>query len=433
MKIGLFNDSFPPTIDGVANTMLNYAQVLHGLGDNVTVVTPKYPNVVDEYPFDVYRYSSIPAKFVHNLPYRVGNPFSPVTVRKVYKMGFDIMHIHSPFVSSLLVNQVLDMCHKEIPLVITYHTKYDVDIKRYLSARNLQRLLERIILGNLKKADEIWAVSRGTIDSLRALGYKGDIQIMPNGTDFPKGKAPREAVAEIDRVYRTENEELVFLYCGRMMWYKNLKIILDALQILKNEGIVFKMFFVGDAPDRPSVEEYARRHGLMENLFFTGGITDREKVRAFFSRADLLLFPSTYDTSGLVVKEAAACECPSALIAGSCAAEGVDDGFTGILAAEENAESFARALIDAVRQPGLLKELGQNAQQHIYTSWEESITHARARYDVVVQEKKAKLAASKKKGRSAAANKASTDKNAAAGNLTASQTATDAAEERNEK
>lgn len=406
MKIGLFNDSFPPTIDGVANTMINYAQILHGMGDNVTVVTPKYPNVVDEYPFSVFRYSSIPAKFVRNLPYRVGNPFSPVTVRKVYKMGFDIMHIHSPFVSSLLVNQVLDMSHKEIPLVITYHTKYDVDIKRYLAARNLQKLLERIILGNLKKADEIWAVSRGTIDSLRALGYKGDVQIMPNGTDFPKGKAPQAEVDEIDRVYRTGNEELVFLYCGRMMWYKNLKIILDALQILKNEDVNYKMFFVGDAPDRPSVEEYARKHGLMDRLIFTGAITDRERVRAFFSRADLLLFPSTYDTAGLVVKEAAACECPSALIAGSCAAEGVDDGSTGILAGEENAESFARALLDAVRQPGLLKQLGQNAQRHIYSSWEDSIALARARYDVVVQEKKEKLAASKKKGRSASGNKA---------------------------
>ena len=159
------------------------------------------------------------------------------------------------------------------------------------------------------------------------------------------------------------------------------------------------MFFVGDAPDRPSVEEYVRKHGLTDRMFFTGGITDREKVRAFFSRADLLLFPSTYDTAGLVVKEAAACECPSALIAGSCAAEGVDDGFTGILAEEENAECFVRALLQAVKQPGLLKQLGENAQQHIYSSWEDSIALARARYDVVVQEKKAKLAAANKKGK----------------------------------
>lgn len=29
LKIGLFNDSFPPTIDGVAQAVKNYAAVLH--------------------------------------------------------------------------------------------------------------------------------------------------------------------------------------------------------------------------------------------------------------------------------------------------------------------------------------------------------------------------------------------------------------------
>ena len=53
------NDSFPPTIDGVANVVLNYANIISsGLG-NATVVTPEYPGVVDDYPFDVIRYRSL--------------------------------------------------------------------------------------------------------------------------------------------------------------------------------------------------------------------------------------------------------------------------------------------------------------------------------------------------------------------------------------
>ena len=34
---------------------------------------------------------------------------------------------------------------------------------------------------------------------------------------------------------------------------------------------------------------------------------DREILRAWNTRADLFLFPSTFDTNGLVVREAAAC------------------------------------------------------------------------------------------------------------------------------
>ena len=61
LNVGLFNDSFPPTIDGVAQAVKNYADVLHRNHCDVTVVTPEYKGVKDEYPFDVFRYHSITA------------------------------------------------------------------------------------------------------------------------------------------------------------------------------------------------------------------------------------------------------------------------------------------------------------------------------------------------------------------------------------
>ena len=44
-SICLLNDSFPPLIDGVANTVVNYAQELTKLGDQAIVVTPEHPDV----------------------------------------------------------------------------------------------------------------------------------------------------------------------------------------------------------------------------------------------------------------------------------------------------------------------------------------------------------------------------------------------------
>ena len=41
-SISLFNDSFPPLIDGVANTVVNYARELTKLGDRAIVVTPGF-------------------------------------------------------------------------------------------------------------------------------------------------------------------------------------------------------------------------------------------------------------------------------------------------------------------------------------------------------------------------------------------------------
>ena len=99
---------------------------------------------------------------------------------------------------------------------------------------------------------------------------------------------------------------------------------------MRDAGGDFCMVFVGDGQDRPAVEEYAAQLGLTDLCRFTGTERDRDTIRAWYTRADLLLFPSTFDTNGLVVREAAACSLGSVLIEGSCAAEGITDGDTGI-------------------------------------------------------------------------------------------------------
>ncbi|MBE6782366.1 MAG: glycosyltransferase family 4 protein [Ruminococcaceae bacterium] len=382
-KVGLFNDSFPPTIDGVANTVYNYANIMNGRFCEPVVITPKYPNVVDNYDFEVYRYNS--AKLTTSMPYRVGNPFSPKTLHDLAKMKFDILHVHSPFASSVLAHEISLLYRMKVPTILTYHTKFDIDIDNYVDNKPFNIVARKFVETNIGYADEVWTVSEGTLKSLRNLGYEGDVVIMPNGTDFVKGKASKEDIAEIDRIYRTENEPLVFLYCGRMNWYKNLKITLDALKILSDSGIRYKMFFLGEGPDRPMVEAYAKQIGVSNNTIFCGAIYDREKVRAYFSRADLFLFPSTYDTSGLVVKEAAACNCASVLIKGSCAAEGVEDGISGFIADEETSDSFAKTIIEATKDPEVLKTVGKGAADKVYYSWFDSVRLASKRYEHVIE------------------------------------------------
>lgn len=384
-NIGLFNDSFPPTIDGVANTVINYANILKGKNyANPVVITPGYPGITDDYIFDVYRYPS--AKLTKQMPYRVGNPFAGKTVKYLKERELDLLHVHSPFASSLVARHLVKKTKdRYIPTVLTYHTKFEIDIARYIKFPPFAYVSKKFVAHNINLADEVWAVSKGTAESLKVFGFDRDIVIMPNGTDFEKGRASAEAIAEINQKHGIADEKLVFLYCGRMMWYKNIKITLDALKILSQNGIIYKMIFVGDGPDRLSIEKYAKDIGIYDNLIFAGAVHDRDKVKAYFSRADLFLFPSTYDTSGLVVKEAAACGCASALIKGCCAAEDVEDGISGIIADEETPESFASSIMGAIRTEGLLKAVGRGAEDKVYFSWEQSVDLARKRYEIVIE------------------------------------------------
>ncbi len=156
------------------------------------------------------------------------------------------------------------------------------------------------------------------------------------------------------------------------------------------------MVFVGTGGEKEEIETYSQELGLGGKVFFAGAEADRERLRAWYSRANLFVFPSTFDTNGLVVSEAAACALPSVLIGGSCAAEQVTDGVNGFLV-EENAESLARLLRSVLDQPELLRQVGENAQRDLYLSWEDAVRRAWERYPVVIDNYRSQSTEKKKK------------------------------------
>ena len=381
LNVCLINDSFPPMIDGVANAVTNYAQIITRSHGSAAVVTPYYPDADDGvYPFPVYRYPSLDlTKFVG---YRAGLPFSPELMQQLEEQHFDLLHSHCPVASTMLARALREQLH--VPLVFTYHTKFDIDIANVVRSKLLQEEAARILAANIAACDEVWTVSRGAGENLEKLGYHGSWRVMPNGVDFPRGRVDASRVAEVCGTYDLPAELPVFLFVGRMMWYKGIRIILDALKALREGGQDFRMVFVGGGGDRDEIVDYTASLGLSDRVFFVPPIHDRELIRAWYCRADLFLFPSTFDTNGLVVREAAACALASVLVRGSCAAEDVTDGVNGFLI-EENAASMAAMLRELCAGRETMRRVGEYAQRELYISWEEAVANAYERYGAVVE------------------------------------------------
>ena len=374
MKVLLLNDSFPPLIDGVGNTVLNYARYLPSFQATPVVAVPEYKGVVDDYPFPVVRYPSFDTTKL--VGYRTGYPFDTPTLNNLKNYNFDVIHSHCPFISTMLARTLREMIGA--PIVFTYHTKFDIDIRNAIRAKVLQNAAIKVIVDNISACDEVWAVCEGAGENLRQLGYEGTYRVMRNGVDMPNERAAQELIDEASAQYDL-TEAPVFLFVGRIMWYKGLRLILDALSGLKKKDKAFTMLFVGTGNDMEEVQAYAKEVGVYENCRFAGAVRDREKLRAIYSRADLFLFPSTFDNNPLVVHEAAACGLASLLIRGSSAAEEVEDGVNAILT-EENAESIYDALLAWMDRLDNLHKLGQNAQDMLYFTWEDSVAQAHNRY-----------------------------------------------------
>ncbi len=379
MKVCLANDSFPPLIDGVSNTVVNYGRVIQEKYGSAVVATPRYPDVTDDYPFEVVRYTSL--NTVKLVGYRTGYPFSHDAMERLSAFGPDIIHAHCPLASLFLCRELRDITH--VPIVLTYHTKFDMDIKRSIKLSLVHEPAIHEMIHNIEAADEVWVVNRGAGENLKSLGYSGDYIVMPNGVDIDRTPADAALVASIERDCGLTDGVPVLLFVGRVMWYKGLRIILDGLRQVKDAGQAFRMIFVGSGDNLEEVRDYAAELGLGDDCVFPGPVYDRALLKAYYSRADMFLLPSVFDNNPLVVKEAAACGTASLLIRDSSSAEGVEHGDNGVLIGE-SADELARELIALLGHPDAMRRMGERAAETLYVSWEDSIARAVKQYDEVL-------------------------------------------------
>lgn len=381
LKIGIAADAIPPTVDGIANAADNYAKYICQNHGEAVMLTPRNPiHKGHTYPYPVYYYRSWLYPPMRKEGYMIGWPFKDYIREEVRALHCDLYHSHCPLASSYLIKLALQ--GQKVPYVLTYHTKYEYDIEKRVPTGWAKSYAKNFICKLINLADEVWVTSTGTGESLRKMGYTGDYIVMPNGVDLPKGKAQDQAVQQFAVKYNLRKGVPTLLFVGRMMWYKNIDFILKACKHLKDSGQDFQLVMAGIGPDLQSIQRKAHRMGLTGRVHFIGRIDEREELRACYSAADLFLFPSTFDTNGLVVREAAACLCPSVLVEGSCAAEGVEDGFTGLLC-QETAESLTQVIQAGLADRHRLRTIGKNAAEHIYLSWEDAVAMAYKRYEAI--------------------------------------------------
>jgi len=381
LKIGIGTDAFPPTTDGISNVAQSYAQIINSKLGEAVVITPKNPNQQDyKYGYKIYRYKSwwLPS----SEGYSIGWPFKEELHQDIVDMNFDLLHSHAPLATSYYFRRVVEK--KKIPVVLTYHTKYEYDIDKRIPTKPLKDFAYHFLCNNINAADEVWVTSEGSAESLRKIGYTGDYIVMPNGCDLPKTDFTDDEIHSLKEKYSVPEGIPVFIYVGRMIWYKNIELIIDSCKKLINDGKDFRLIMLGFGTDEKAIKKSVNKAKINDKIIWAGKVLDRKQILEYYGISDLLLFPSVFDTNGLVVREAAACATPSLLIYNSCAAEGITDGETGFLCME-SAHSIASTIEKIMDNKQLLKQVGKNAQNSIYISWEDAVKKAYDRYKTVIE------------------------------------------------
>lgn len=376
--IGIFNDNFPPVLDGVGITAQNYAYWLTETGHDVSVITPYAPNmhdVIASAPYPIHRYISIPIPFRY--PYRYGLPYLDASfMRKWKEMNFDIVHAHCPFTTGTLASRISKS--QQIPLVATFHSKYRQDFEHNVPCKPIVDWMVKRIIHFYEQADEVWIPLPAVEETLREYGYKGHVEVVENGNDF---YASKSQIAIIRESMRAElgimPDETMLLFVGQHTWEKNIRFILESLSLMKDKP--FHFFMVGTGYAVHAIRSLIRQLGLSDRVTLLGNIHDRDRLKRIYAAADLFLFPSLYDTCGLVVREAAAMHTPSILLRESTAATAITDGVNGFLTHNDPAD-FVQQIMYLMNRPDEIKIVGEKASKTISRSWESVIEEVALRY-----------------------------------------------------
>ena len=376
--IGIFNDNFPPILDGVALTAQNYAYWLHEKGHDVRVITdyaPKMKKVIKAAPYPINFVPSVPIPFRH--PYRYGIPFiSPLFLHRWNKMQFDIVHAHCPFVTGDLAYSAAQK--QGIPMVATFHSKYRQDFEHNVKSKAVVDWMVRHIIQFFENADEVWIPLPAVEETLREYGFKGHVEVVENGNDFYTPTALIEAMRkEMREELGLLPEETMLLFVGQHTWEKNIGFILDSLALIKDKP--FQLFMVGTGYAVREIKHRIKQLGLRDNVTLLGNIHDRERLKRIYAAADLFIFPSLYDTCGLVVREAAAMHTPSLMLGNSTAATAIHDGVDGFLS-PDNSQEYAQRILTLMEHPELVARVGTKASKTISRSWESVIEEVILRY-----------------------------------------------------
>lgn len=362
--VGIFNDSFPPIMDGVSVTAQNYAYWLNEKKQPVCVITPRIPDYTDIETYPVYRYASIP--MFGRKPYRFGLPEIDRSLKATIDgIPFGLVHAHCPFSSGNTALRIAKT--QKVPIVASFHSKYREDFEQSVHCKYIAKIMTTHIMRFYEKADEVWIPQASVEEIIREYGFRGKIEVVANGNDYDS-KDPIEPIRNQARLdLKIAEHEIVFLFVGQIVWEKNIRMIVESLRLIND--LPFKMYFVGSGYASENLKQLVAESGLSNKIILTGTISDRNQLKQYYAAADLFLFPSTYDTWAIVIHEAAALQTPSLLVTDSTIAKIITNNTDGFLCAN-HALSVATRLRELILNPFLLKRAGLKASKTINRSWE---------------------------------------------------------------
>ena len=262
-----------------------------------------------------------------------------------------VQHIHAHFSvnaasSALVISRMLG-----ITFSFTAHNNFFTD--------------QIILREKLKAAKFIVAISEYSRDFL--------LDLLPNENLKEKFHIVHCGVSTDDfspPAHKASDQLPLVFSVAQLTERKGIPVLVEACRIVAERGYDFKCIIAGDGLQRPLLEQQVAQYQLQDKVQLVG-VVFQEHLASYLNEADMFVLPCLTAPNGdvdgipVVLMEAMAMEIPTVSTYVSGIPELIEDGHSGLLVKEKDAEALADALQRLLEDDELRTRLGKNGRQKV--------------------------------------------------------------------
>lgn len=373
MRIAMFTDVFPPSVNGVASSILLLSKELVKRGHYVKIFTPS----IKKGRLTKKKLDGIEVSYCTSLPsliypdIKLGFPFYPNTIYRLMKDDIDVVHFHTPLMmgaDGILAAKILGK-----PIVGTFHTYFmepeylkviGLDIMGEAVGKVLVKLGWRYANLYYNSADIVTTPTESTRKALKRYKIKRPTKTISNGIRLP-------SLSKLTLTQHSKSHNL--LYVGRLSKEKNLDVLIKSFKLVREVKPNYKLIIVGDGPEEQDLKKLAINEGLEKDVIFKGKIPYEKLLSStIYTDAAMFVSASTSETQGLSIIEGMSYGLPVVGVAKRGVPELIKDN--GLLCKTANAKDLASNILKIIENPSLAQKMSLSSRKRAQKYSIETIT-----------------------------------------------------------
>lgn len=245
---------------------------------------------------------------------------------------------------------------EKYPNAMVLHNQLYIDNAAFFKTLTFKNFLSligfrRIVRRSLKNADGVIFLSEKSKKNTEKSGIKcKKSKVVYFGLN-PKAFENAESK-------RNVHTQIKLLYVSSFYKYKNHDNLFKAVKLLSDKGYDITLALIGGNPPERDREILKKADELKINVNFLGGKSQSEVFDAM-DKADIFVYPSEVESTGLGVMEAMARGCAIACSDMSCMPEVLGDA--GVYFNPKNVQTVAEKIEQLIKKPELCRELSKKA------------------------------------------------------------------------